>query len=275
MSRGNGKRTIFHDETDYRGFLILLDEMTERYDVECWLYCVLANHYHLTLRTHLPNLSRAMRYLNGVYAQRWNRRHGHVGHVFQGRFKAQVVEAPGYLSNLCRYIMLNPVRAGLVDDVSRWTWSSYHATAGHVPAPRFLTCAPILEMYGATTRRTQARCFEAHINGGDDMEAEIARLVRDDARLLGSPEFRETFAASAVAASTEVPRRERRAGTPSLDELLSSIGVVSLPEVLRRAHREHLYPMSVLARQLGVSADTVRRLVARADLIKRLPEKTT
>src|SRR5258708_25864004 len=96
-----------------RKFLYVLGDMVEDFSVECWDYCLMPNHYHLTLRTRNPNLSSAIRYLNSVYALWWNATHSRVGHVFQGRFKDQIVQPEGYLLSLLRYISLNPVRAGL------------------------------------------------------------------------------------------------------------------------------------------------------------------
>src|SRR5205085_447618 len=83
------------------------------------------NHYHLVFRTRQANLSAAVHYLNAEYARWWNRRHAHIGHVFQGRFKAQIIESGVYLLRLVRYVLLNPVRANLAKHPSRWRWSSY------------------------------------------------------------------------------------------------------------------------------------------------------
>jgi hypothetical protein len=87
MSRGNGRMHIFHDDEDYRRFVYLLGDVVEEFDIECWNYCLMPNHYHATLRPTQANLSNAIRRLNSVYGQWWNRRHGRVGHVFQGRFR--------------------------------------------------------------------------------------------------------------------------------------------------------------------------------------------
>src|ERR1700736_3964419 len=125
MARGNNKMAIFLDDLDYERFQEMLAEVVARFGIDSWIFCVMPNHYHLVLRTRHANLSLAIRYLNGSYAQWWNRRHGHVGHVFQGRFKAQIVEASVYLVRLCRYVLLNPVRAGLCARPEDWRWSSF------------------------------------------------------------------------------------------------------------------------------------------------------
>ena len=130
MSRGNGRMGIFLDDADYRQFVHLLGEAVERFDIRCWNYCVMPNHYHATLQPTRTNLSEAIRCLNSGYAQWWNRRHGRVGHVFQGRYKDQVVDRETYLLTLSRYVVMNPVRAGLVERPGDWPWSSYRATVG-------------------------------------------------------------------------------------------------------------------------------------------------
>ena len=106
------------------------------------------NHYHATLQPSRPNLSEAIRRLNGVYAQWWNRRHARVGHVFQGRFKAQVVDREDYLRALSRYVVMNPVRAGLAERPEDWLWSSFRATTGLGPAPAFLAVSSTQRLFG-------------------------------------------------------------------------------------------------------------------------------
>ncbi len=117
----------------------------------------MGNHYHLMVETPDGNVSAGMRHLNGVYTQRFNRRHGRVGHMFQGRFKAIVVERQSYLLALCRYVVLNPVRAAMVKRVERYPWSSYRATAGLEPAPWWLATDWVLGQFGRQRRGAQAR----------------------------------------------------------------------------------------------------------------------
>ena len=130
-ARGNARNEIFIDDEDRRLFLDCLGEVVARFGWRCHAYCLMDNHYHLLIETPEGNLSRGMRQLNGVYTQRFNRRHGRVGHVFQGRFKAIVVDRDGYLLELCRYVVLNSMRAGVIKKLSatpgavtrqRWAW---------------------------------------------------------------------------------------------------------------------------------------------------------
>ena len=120
-SRGNARAAIFLDDEDRPIFLGVLGAVVARFGWLCHAYCLMDNHYHLLLETPDPNLSRGMRQLNGVYTQRFNRRHGRVGHVLQGRFKAILVDRDGYLLELARYLVLNPVRAGRVKDPGRYS----------------------------------------------------------------------------------------------------------------------------------------------------------
>ena len=113
------------------------------------------NHYHLMIETPTGNLSRGMRQLNGVYTQLYNKRHGMVGHLFQGRFKAILVEKECYLLQLCRYIVRNPVAAGITNNPAAWQWRSYRATAGLAPAPEWLTIDWILGQFGGTRPEAQ------------------------------------------------------------------------------------------------------------------------
>src|SRR5689334_7369500 len=113
-TRGNARSAIFVDADDRRYWLSLLGEVCDRFKWRCYAYCQMGNHFHLLIETLEPTLSRGMRQLNGVYTQGFNRRHAQCGHVLQGRFHAVIVDQHGYLLELVRYVLLNPVRAGLV-----------------------------------------------------------------------------------------------------------------------------------------------------------------
>ena len=129
-ARGDRQEAIFLDDQDRLLFLDLLAQALERFDACALAYCLMDNHYHLVLCTRQPNLSALMRHVNGVFTQRVNRRHGKVGHVFQGRYKAILVDRDAYLLEVCRYVDLNPVRAGMVAAPQDWPWSSYRALTG-------------------------------------------------------------------------------------------------------------------------------------------------
>ncbi|PHS20065.1 MAG: addiction module toxin RelE [Kangiella sp.] len=128
-SRGNAKQDIFVDDEDRLVFLETLRKARNRYNCIVYAYCLMDNHYHLLVETPDANLSQFMRQLNGVYTQKYNFSHSSTGHLFQGRFKSILVQEDLYLLELCRYIVLNPVRAGMVRSAKDWKWSSYRASA--------------------------------------------------------------------------------------------------------------------------------------------------
>ena len=137
-ARGNAQDEIFLDKQDYRAFCDALSTTVERHRWLCHSYCLLPNHYHLLLETPEPNLGRGMLALNGTYARRFNWRYQRYGHVFQGPYGAVLLRDDDHLLEVCRYIALNPVRAGLADVPSKWPWSSYAALAGLREIPAFL-----------------------------------------------------------------------------------------------------------------------------------------
>ncbi|MHB1246055.1 MAG: transposase, partial [Sulfuriferula sp.] len=124
-SRGDRREPIFEDDADRQAFMGIVALALDRFDACALAFCLMGNHYHLVLHTRQPNLSALMRQINGVYTQAYNRRHAKVGHLFQGRFKAILVDRDAYLLEVCRYVDLNPVRAAMVADPAQWPWSSY------------------------------------------------------------------------------------------------------------------------------------------------------
>jgi len=146
--RGNDKRPIFKDDADRRIFLEVLGKAATLFRWRVHAYVLMRNHFHLLVETPEPTLSRGMRHVNGVYTQRVNRRHGRSGHLFQGRFKAILVEKEVHLLELSRYVVLNPVRAGLARTPAGWKWSSFRATAGREAGPSWLVVDGTLDLFG-------------------------------------------------------------------------------------------------------------------------------
>src|SRR5438093_11434847 len=136
-SRGNNKETMFRDATDWMEFLRLLAKVSIRYRWEGWAYCLMGNHFHLVVQLPHLCLSEGMQLLNAGYAIRTNIRYKRTGHLVRNRFYSQQVESEAHLLELCRYVVLNPVRAGLCRPPADWPWSSYRATAGLDPEPPF------------------------------------------------------------------------------------------------------------------------------------------
>ena len=137
-SRGDRREAIYEDDEDRARFLEALGNVIGAFNWRCHAYCLMSNHYHLVIATPDGNLSKGMRQLNGVFTQWSNRRHRRAGHLFQGRFKAVLVDQESHLLELARYVVLNPVRAGMVKAAEDWPWSSYLATIGDEDRPAWL-----------------------------------------------------------------------------------------------------------------------------------------
>ena len=155
--RGDGREDIYLDDLDRQAFLDILASVCDRYNWVVHAYCLMSNHYHLLIETPEANLSQGMRQLNGVYTQRFNRNHSRVGHVFQGRYKAILVQKDTYLLELARYIVLNPVRARMVRQARKWVWSSYLMTAGLKIAPPWLAVDWLLSAFSNNRRDATER----------------------------------------------------------------------------------------------------------------------
>jgi REP element-mobilizing transposase RayT len=169
-SRGDRREDIFENNLDRFCFLHVLDEVCDTYNWVCHSYCLMGNHYHLLVETPDANLSKGMRQLNGVYTQRFNSRHQRVGHVFQGRYKAILVEKERHLLELSRYIVLNPVRARMVRTAGDWPWSSYRAVIGYTESPAFLESDWLLATFAAKRLEAITRYIE-FVDNGDDQSA--------------------------------------------------------------------------------------------------------
>src|SRR5260370_19760894 len=159
-SRGNERRRIFRADADRRKFLELLAEAVSRFAWSLTGWVLMSNHFHLVLETpeHLT-LSEGMQWLNGTYADWFNRKYKRVGHLFQGRFKSFLIEKEADLLEVLRYVVLNPVRAGMVERPEAYRWSSYRATAGVEAAPEWLDVDAALALFApdAALARTYYR----------------------------------------------------------------------------------------------------------------------
>jgi len=168
-SRGNERHDIFFTDDDRRAFLATVEKVCGRFNWLCHAYCLMSNHYHMLIETPEANLSKGMRQLNGVYTQHVNRRYGRVGHLFQGRFKGILVQKEAYLLELVRYIVLNPVRAGMVKEPEEWPWSSYRDTVRSTKDVQFLCTDWLLSAFGdkrPVATRAFARFVAEHATHG-------------------------------------------------------------------------------------------------------------
>jgi putative transposase len=257
-SRGNARQDIVADDRDRTEFISLLAHVVDRYGWLCHAYCLMDNHYHLLIETPQPNLSLGMRQLNGRYTQTYNRRHHRVGHLFQGRFTAILVEKEAHMLELCRYVVLNPVRAKLVPHPRQWTWSSYRATVGETPAPRSLTSDWILGQFGQRVGPAQKkyRAFVAEGRGGPRPWEQLTGQI-----YLGSEEFVAQHQPNRVI--RDIPRRQTQAQRPSLRVLFQSKGKPL--KLIHTAYRRYGYRLAEIAAHLGVHAATVSRRLKQAE----------
>jgi len=265
-ARGNAREPVFLDDEDRTLYLACLADGVRRFGWICHAYCLMDNHYHLLIETPDANLSAGMRQLNGVYTQRFNRRHARVGHLFQGRFKAIVVDRDSYLLALCRYVVLNPIRAGMVKHIARYRWSSYPAMMGLAECPEWLFTDWILSQFGkrrAVAQQRYAQFVLDGVNGASPWPA-----VRGQT-LLGSEAFVEKMRSLLTGMENlkEIPRAQRLLHRPVLGDLFPESGQGDKPardEVIRKAYLEYGYSMAAIASQLGLHYSTVSKIVSGA-----------
>lgn len=273
-ARGNERRRIFLGDADRdrTAFLGVLAQTCERFNWICHAYCLMTNHYHLLLETPDANLSKGMRQLNGVYTQYVNRTHTRVGHLFQGRYKAILVEREGYLLELARYIVLNPVRAGMVGAPGDWPWSSYRATVGEEDSvPAFLETDWVLRTFAEGRAEAVAgyRRFVAEGIGAAGPWSGLRGQI-----YLGSEPFVERMQAliDPKRPLREIPKRQRRAAAKPLDKYASSFAERNAAMVA--AFRSGAYSMQAIAEYFGVSRMTVSRAVRRHEDLLGDPGET-
>ncbi len=159
-TRGNNKRSIYQDDRDRELFLLLLRRVARRYGWSCYAYCLMGNHYHLVMQIGEAGISRGMCELNTGYALTHNARHERINHLFGRRFWSEMIETDDRLLAACRYVVQNPVRAGLCTSCDDWKWSSYRATVGLAIAEPFLAVKKVLELVAPGAKDPVARFRE-------------------------------------------------------------------------------------------------------------------
>jgi REP element-mobilizing transposase RayT len=264
ISRGLEKRKIFDSTEDKEAFLKLLSKLHARYNFLIYAYCIMNNHYHLLVETLDGNLSQGIQNLNGPYAQMFNKKLPRSGPLFQGRYKAILVEKESYLLELSRYIVLNPVRANLVENPSDYTWSSYIDTIGLRDSQNFLATDFILSLFSRNVAiaRREYRDFVYDgigkippaakggiILGGEEFAVEIKELLKEKREIV------------------EVPRRERFSDRPSLSEIF--IDIISRPTRNRQiylAFKEYGYSQKEIGSLLGLRSSTISDIIKNIEL---------
>jgi putative transposase len=178
-ARGNGGQVIYANDADRFDFLRLLERTSEHYDWRCLAFCLMTNHYHLAIEIPRGGLSRGIQVLNGGYARLANRRHGRKDHLFKNRFLSVPVVSEEHLLEALRYIVLNPVRAGLCRRPEEWRWSSYRPCAGLDFCPRFVCADDVLRLFGGSPQEARAR-YRAFVDSAVvDSAATVSDTVTD------------------------------------------------------------------------------------------------
>jgi len=221
-SRGNERSVIFRDDRDRTKFVEMLGAVVSG---SRWIlhgYCLMGNHFHLLLETPLGNLSRGMQRLNGRYTQWFNFRRKRSGHLLQGRYKAILVEKEEHLLQLCRYIVLNPVRAGMVEAASRWRWSNYRATSGAVSAPGWLEVNWTLSQF-SSRRQTARRIYRQFVSEGKGMRSPMKDLWGQI--YLGGEIFRKEvdLRLKGHRLSGEIPASQQRPGIREIGKIKATV----------------------------------------------------
>ena len=208
-SRGDGLEDIYLHDADREVFLGVLEEVCSRFNWLLHAYCLMSNHYHLLVETPDGNLSKGMRQLNGVYTQRFNQTHRRVGHVFQGRYKAILVQKNSYLLELARYIVLNPVRAGMVRDAGDWSWSSYRAMTGIINTPEWLHTDWILSAF-SQSKKVAIERYRTFVSQGKSQPSPWEQLKNQI--YLGADEFVDEMQSklSPDVKLSEIPSAQKR-----------------------------------------------------------------
>ena len=261
-SRGDRREPIFEDDEDRHEWLNVLAEGLDRFQATAYAYCLMGNHYHVVMQTQRPNLSRLMRHVNGVYTLRYNRRHHKVGHLFQGRFKAILVDQESYFLEVCRYVDLNPVRARLVRHPQNWPWSSYRAHAGQDQPQPWLDSralhkrlAPQAPLRDGPARYAQFVAQGKGIKLWD--EALRGQIYLGDEAFVKQMQKRITNEPG-----PEIARAQQRPAARPLAYYFQQSG---RDEAIVGAYREGGHTQTAIAEMAGLSVSRVSRLIARAE----------
>jgi putative transposase len=227
-SRGNEQKDVYKSQRDREKFLEYLESSTERYGAVFHAYCLMSNHYHLLLETPAGNLSQIMRHINGAYTTYFNIKRKRSGHLFQGRYKAILVEIDEYAMELTRYIHLNPVRVGMVSRPEEYRWSSYKSYIGQTSAPTWLKIETTLGYYGKKKNEAmnKYRLFVEELLG---KEYDSPFRNTFGTAVLGTAEFIEMVASEHLSdkvVDREIPVIRQFKSNPEPEEILKAVTAV-------------------------------------------------
>jgi len=218
LNRGRRGELIFADTYDYIAFIDLLIDTCEQWNLRVAAYCLMPNHYHLLVQTPDANISRCMRHIDGVYTQRFNRRHECDGSLFRGRYKSILIEADSYLLTLVRYIHRNPLKAGLTDRLGGYPWSSHKGYLSRAKKWDWLHKDLVLSML-SKIKYEQVNSYRQFISAEDDKVNEISRLLERKKwpSMLGTASFIDKVKIRFFSekANDEIPQSKELAPTPA------------------------------------------------------------
>src|SRR3989337_2267406 len=261
-ARGDRREAIFEDDPDRRAFLLILEQVITQFNWPCHAWGLMDNHYPLLIQTPDGNLSKGMRQLNGVYTQASNRRHRRVGHLFQGRYKAILVDRDAYWLEVNRYVVLNPVRAGMVKQPGDWRWSSFNATVGVQSAPAWLKVEGLLAQFGEK-RSVARRRYKSFVEKGIGRERLWSELKGQI--YLGDERFVERTQARLSDEEKDdinIPQVQRRGPAPPLKQIEARHKERTRAVVAAYETGEYSYQQ--IGEHFGVHFTTVGRLVRAA-----------
>jgi putative transposase len=259
--RGNEKKYIFLSDHDRNQFLHVLHFVLQKFNIVCHAYCLMNNHFHLLLETPDANLSLGMHSLNTIYTQRFNRIHDRVGHLFQGRYKSFLIEKEGYLKEITRYVVLNPVRASIVDHPKDWKWSSFNETVGLQKAHQILTTDLLLSLFGNKRKESQFR-YERFVLDGIHANNPLENVR--EAGILGSQQYIDELSLKYPETFEGIQNRkcDKLAGRPSLEIIfLNAKNKIRRNEMIQFAYKYCGYSQPEIAKALDVSKSTIYRML--------------
>lgn len=266
FARGDNKGQIFRDADDYQHFLTRFVESLQRFATLCLAYCLMANHYHLLIVPGEHPVSKLMQWLNSRYCQRYNKRHGRVGHVLQGRFGSRIVEDSTYLLSALRYIAMNPVAAEAATRPENFRWSSYRATAGLEPPPPFLDLGRVWHAFDCTDAAEGRARYIAHVAGGAAAE-ELQRALFFGGELLARQVHRLL---EPHKADGELTYADRFATRAALDAVFAN--AASTEDVRTAAHdafHRHAYTLREIGEFVGRTPSTISKWIRSQDRVQQ------
>ena len=262
-SKGNAGNPICRDDEDRELFLETVGFVVNRYKWKCHAYAILESKYSLVIETPKPNLSVGMRQLNGIYTQKFNRKHGLAGHVFQGRFKAVILERENFLLDICRLVVLQPAISGATKNYATYKWSSYKPTAGLSHAPKFLDTDWILSQFAKRPKNAQKKYVE-YVKQGKKSENPL-----DDVRgqiFLGSDDFMQKLMPqlSRGKSKRQLPKWQRNLDRPPIEEVFKNIENKSVKQRnlrIKRANEKYGFTLKQIGDHLGLHYTSVSRII--------------